>query len=137
MMNLLRQIYLYLICLGAFLAIDFTWLGVVARNFYRKELGELMADSTNWAAAFAFYLLFVVGIVLFVVNPAIQKESLAWSVGIGFLFGLITYATYDLTNLATLANWPLRVTLVDLLWGGVLSATVSLVGYLVGTGFLF
>jgi uncharacterized membrane protein len=136
-MNLLRQIYLYLICLGAFLVIDFTWLGVVARNFYRRELGELMADSTNWAAAFAFYLLFVVGIVLFVVNPAIQKDSLGWSIGIGFLFGLIAYATYDLTNLATLANWSLRVTLVDLVWGGVLSASVSLVGYLAGTSFLF
>jgi len=136
-MNLLRQIYLYLICLGAFLVIDLTWLGVVARNFYRRQIGELMADSTNWVAAFTFYLLFVVGVVLFVVNPAIQKESLAWSVGIGFLFGLITYATYDLTNLATLANWPLRLTLVDLLWGGVLSASVSLVGYLAGTSFLF
>ncbi|MBS3765962.1 DUF2177 family protein [Candidatus Bipolaricaulota bacterium] len=136
-MNLLRQIYLYLICLGAFLVVDFTWLGVVARNFYREELGELMADSTNWMAAFSFYLLFVVGIVLFVVNPAIQKESLGWSIGIGFLFGLIAYATYDLTNLATLANWSLKVTLVDLVWGGVLSATVSLVGYLVGVNFLF
>lgn len=105
-------------------------------EFYRRELGELMADSTNWAAAFAFYLLFVVGIVLFAVNPAVQKDSLGWSIGMGFLFGLITYATYDLTNLATLAGWPLRVTLVDLVWGGVLSASVSLVGYLAGTSFL-
>lgn len=96
-----------------------------------------MADSTNWAAAFTFYLLFVVGIVLFVVNPAIQKDSLGWSVGMGFLFGLITYASYDLTNLTTLAGWPLWVTLVDLVWGGVLSASVSLVGYLAGTSFLF
>lgn len=119
------------------MVIDFTWLGVVARDFYRGELGKLMADSTNWAAAFAFYLLFVVGIVLFVVNPAIQKESLAWSIGIGFLFGLITYATYDLTNLATLSGWSVKVTVVDLLWGGVLSATVSLIGYLAGKSLLF
>lgn len=136
-MNLLRQIYLYLICLGAFLVIDFTWLGIVARNFYREELGELMADSTNWTAAFSFYLLFVVGILLFVVNPAIQKNSLGWSIGIGFIFGLITYATYDLTNLATLANWSLKVTLIDMVWGGVLSAAVSLIGYLAGVSFLF
>ena len=130
-MNLLNQIYLYLICLGTFLAVDFLWLGVVARNFYRQEIGKLLAESTNWAAAIVFYLLFVVGIVVFVVNPALEKGSLARSIGLGFLFGLITYATYDLTNLATLSGWSLKVTVVDLAWGGVLSAIVSTVGYFV------
>ncbi|MBS3826020.1 DUF2177 family protein [Candidatus Bipolaricaulota bacterium] len=135
-MDILRGFYLYLICLGTFLAIDFTWLGLVAREFYRRELGELMSDSVNWTAAFVFYLLFVVGIIVFVVNPAVQKSSLGWSIGVGFLFGVIAYATYDLTNLATLAGWSLKVTVVDMIWGGVLSATVSLVGYLVGGRFL-
>jgi len=135
-MDFLDQIYLYLVCLGTFLAVDFFWLGIVARNFYRRELGELMAESTNWFAAVVFYLLFVVGIIVFVVNPSIEKGSLARTIGLGFLFGIITYATYDLTNLATLAGWSLRVTGVDLLWGGVLSAIVSTVGYLVGSTFL-
>lgn len=135
-MDFLNQIYLYLVCLGTFLAVDFFWLGIVARNFYRRELGELMAESTNWFAAVVFYLLFVVGIIVFVVNPSIEKGSLARTIGLGFLFGIITYATYDLTNLATLAGWSLRVTGVDLLWGGVLSAIVSTVGYLVGSTFL-
>lgn len=135
-MDILRGFYLYLICLGTFLVIDFTWLGLIAREFYRRELGELMSDSVNWTAAFVFYLLFVVGIVVFVVNPAIEKSSLVWSIGAGFLFGVIAYATYDLTNLATLAGWSLKVTVVDMVWGGALSATVSLVGYLVGGRFL-
>lgn len=110
---------------------------MVAREFYRRELGELMSDSINWTAAFVFYLLFVVGIVVFVVNPAIQKSLLGWCIGAGLLFGVIAYATYDLTNLATLTGWSLKVTVVDMVWGGVLSATVSLVGYLVGVRFLF
>lgn len=135
-MDILNQIYLYLICLGTFLAVDFFWLGVVARKFYRQELGELMAESTNWAAAMVFYLLFIVGVLVFVVNPALEKGSLIRSTGFGFLFGLITYATYDLTNLATLAGWSLKVTGVDLLWGGVLSAIVSTVGYLAANTFL-
>ncbi|MBS3787194.1 DUF2177 family protein [Candidatus Bipolaricaulota bacterium] len=135
-MTILNQIYLYLICLGTFLAVDLFWLGVVAKKFYRQELGELMAESTNWAAAFIFYLLFVVGVVVFVVNPALEKGSLIRSTGFGFLFGLIAYATYDLTNLATLAGWSLKVTGVDLLWGGVLSAIVSTVGYLAANTFL-
>lgn len=127
---MLQQIYLYLICLGTFLVVDLFWLGIVARSFYREQLGSLMADSTNWTAAIIFYLLFVAGVLIFVVNPAVEKGALGQSIGFGFLFGLITYATYDLTNLATLDGWPLKLTMVDLAWGGVLSAIVSLVGYL-------
>ncbi len=135
-MNVLSQIYLYLICLGTFLIVDFFWLGVVARKFYRRELGELMAESTNWVAAIVFYLLFIVGVLVFVVNPALEKGSLVKAIGLGFLFGIISYATYDLTNLATLSGWSVKVTGVDLVWGGVLSAIVSTVGYLVGNAFL-
>ncbi len=129
----MRQVYLYLICLGTFLVLDLLWLGVIARGFYREQLNPLMADSTNWLAAVLFYLLFVAGLLVFVVNPAVERGSLAWSLGLGFLFGVITYGTYDLTNLATLAGWPLKVTLVDLVWGGVLSALVSASGYLAAT----
>lgn len=130
-MHFLEQLFLYLILLGAFLVIDLTWLGVLAKNFYRDQLGNMMADSVNWWAGVIFYLLFVVGLLVFVVNPAIAKESVGWCIGIGFFFGVITYSTYDLTNLSTLKDWPLKVTVVDLIWGGVLSASVSIVGFIV------
>ena len=135
-MQLLNQIYLYLICLGTFLVLDFIWLGVIARGLYREELGKFMAESPNWAAAAVFYLLFIVGILVFVVNPGLQKDSLSWTLGLGFLFGVITYATYDLTNLATIADWPLKVTVIDLIWGGTLSVAVSVVGYVAYTNFI-
>ncbi|MBS3812644.1 DUF2177 family protein [Candidatus Bipolaricaulota bacterium] len=130
-MNVYRGFLLYLIMLGAFFAIDMTWLGVVARGFYRNQLGPLMADSVNWLAAIIFYLLFIVGVLLFVVNPALDEGSLWRAVGMGILFGVITYSTYDLTNLSTLQGWPLKMTIVDIIWGGVLSASISVVGYLV------
>ncbi len=130
-MNLYRGFVLYLVMLGTFFAVDMVWLGVVARGFYRNQLGELMADSVNWLAAIIFYFLFVVGVLLFVVNPALDRGSVWWAVGMGILFGVITYSTYDLTNLSTLQGWPLKMTVVDIIWGGVLSASISTVGYIV------
>ncbi len=123
---------LYLATLVAFFAIDMVWLGLVARTFYKKHLGFLMAPSPNWAAAILFYLLFVGGILVFVVVPGLESGTLVTTLVRGALFGLITYATYDLTNLATLKDWPLTLTIVDLIWGTVLSTTVSLAGYLAG-----
>jgi uncharacterized membrane protein len=92
-------------------------------------MGHLMRSNVNWAAAIAFYLLFVAGIVVLVVSPAIERRSLMAALALGGLFGLVTYAAYDLTNLATLEGFPLRVALVDLVWGTVLCATVSAVTY--------
>ena len=123
---------LYFATLVAFLAIDLVWLGLVARTFYRKHLGFLMAAQVNWPAALIFYLLFVVGIVVFAVLPGLEAGSLKTTVGRAALFGLIAYATYDLTNLATLKDWPVVVTVVDLIWGTVLSVVASLAGYLAG-----
>ena len=125
-------IKLYLATLVAFLAIDMVWLGLVARTFYRKYLGFLMAPKANLPAALIFYLLFVVGILVFAILPGLQAGSLKTALPHAALFGLIAYATYDLTNLATLKDWPLVVTVVDLVWGTVVSVVVALAGYMAG-----
>ena len=122
-------IKLYAIALPVFFIIDMTWLGLVAKNFYAKQLGTLMRTDIQWTAAIVFYLLFITGLVLFVIQPAITSESWVRALTMGALFGLIAYATYDLTNLATLKNWPLTVTLVDLAWGAVLAGSVSVATY--------
>jgi len=122
---------LYFTALPVFLAIDMVWLGLVAKNFYAKQIGFLMKTNVNWPAAILFYLLFIVGLVLFVIAPALEKHSWMHAVLFGSLFGLITYATYDLTNLATIKDWPLLVTIVDLIWGMVLAASVSVISYFI------
>jgi uncharacterized membrane protein len=123
---------LYFATLVAFFLIDMVWLGLVARTFYRKHLGFLLAPTTNWIAALIFYLLFILGILVFVIMPGLQDHSLKTTLLRAALFGLVTYATYDLTNLATVKNWPLLITVVDLAWGTVLSMAVSYVGFMVG-----
>jgi len=124
-------IKLYIIALPVFLAIDMAWLGLVAKNFYAKRIGFLMKTDINWMAAILFYLLFIVGLVLFVIMPAVGKGSWVHALLFGALFGLIAYATYDLTNLATLKDWPLLVTIVDLAWGAVLAGSVSMATYFI------
>ena len=128
-------IKLYAIALPVFFAIDMIWLGLVAKNFYRGQIGFLMKSDINWTAAITFYLLFIVGLVLFVIAPAIEKGSWMYAVLFGALFGFISYATYDLTNLATLKDWPLLVTIVDLAWGAILAATVSTATYFIAGKF--
>ena len=120
---------LYAIALPVFFVIDMVWLGLVAKNFYRDQIGFLMKSDILWTPAIVFYLLFVVGLVAFVIAPAIEKNSWVHALLFGALFGLITYATYDLSNLATLKDWPLLVTVVDLAWGTTLAASVSTVTY--------
>ncbi len=129
---MIQFIKLFLVVLVAFFVIDMIWLGLVARKFYREQLGFIMAERVNWPAAIVFYLLFIVGLIFFVIYPAIPRESWAYAFFSGAFFGLVCYATYDLTNLATLKNWPLKVTLVDLAWGSTLSAVLSLIGFLYG-----
>ncbi len=124
-------IKLYLIALPVFFVIDMVWLGLVAKNFYSKYIGFLMKSDVNWIAAILFYLLFIVGTVVFVITPSLVEKSWSQAVLYGALFGLISYATYDLTNLATVKDWPVIVTVVDLVWGMVLSASVSLIAYLI------
>jgi uncharacterized membrane protein len=122
-------IKLYFIALPVFFAIDMAWLGLVAKNFYSKQIGFLMKTDVNWTAAILFYLLFIAGLVVFVITPAVEKGSWVHALLFGALFGLITYATYDLTNLATLKDWPLLVAVVDLCWGTALASSVSMITY--------
>ena len=129
---MIKYFKLYLVSLAAFLAIDMLWLGLVARSFYRQQLGFLMDPSPNWFVAAVFYLLFIVGILFFVVVPGLESGSLKTTILRAALFGLITYATYDLTNLATLKNWPVLLTVVDIIWGTVLSILVSYLSFMAG-----
>lgn len=120
---------LYLIAIPVFFALDILWLGVVARGFYQDQIGHLLRERVNWGAAVAFYMVFLAGVVVFVVLPAIERQSLQHALVYGALFGLVTYAAYDLTNLAVARDWPFAVTVVDMAWGAVLTATVSGVTY--------
>ena len=125
----MNYIKMYLIALIVFVIIDAIWLMFISKNLYQKELGYLLTSNPNFIAAVIFYLLFLVGLVYFVINPAIGKESIKLLLVSGALFGLITYATYDLTNLATIKSWPLKITIIDLIWGTSLSTLVSLCTY--------
>lgn len=129
-MSLSSFVKLYGAALVTFLVIDLIWLGVVARSFYQHQMGHLMRANVNWVAAIAFYLVFVAGIVVLAVWPAVERQSLAQAIVLGALLGLVTYAAYDLTNLATLEGFPLTVVLVDMVWGTVLCASVSAITYL-------
>ncbi len=122
---------LYAIALSVFFTMDMFWLGVVSKDFYRARIGALMKPDVNWVAAVVFYLIFVFGLVTFVIKPALEKGDWTRALLLGALFGLVSYATYDLTNLAVAKDWPLSVTLVDLAWGAVLASSVSTVTYLV------
>ena len=122
---------LYLIALPIFFLIDLIWLGLIAKAFYTKQIGFLMRPQIDWPPAIAFYLLFVVGLVQFVIAPAMERDSWTHAMLYGALFGLICYATYDLSNLSTLKDWPVTVTVVDLVWGATLASSVSVATYFV------
>jgi len=126
-------IKLYLIALPVFFGIDMVWLGLVAKNFYSQQIGFLMKTNINWAAALIFYFLFTAGLVVFVISPSLVTKSWTTALYLGLLFGLITYTTYDLTNLATLKDWPVLATVIDLIWGSVLAASVSTATYFIAS----
>jgi uncharacterized membrane protein len=127
-----QMLVIYLITLAVFFLIDMIWLGVVAKGFYRRHLGPMLSPKVNWAAAILFYLLFIVGLLVFVIKPALISGEPLKALFFGALFGLISYATYDLSNLATLKDWPLGVTIVDLIWGTVLGGMVSFISVVLG-----
>jgi len=128
-MNLWQMSKVYALMVPVFFALDMIWLGLVARGFYRTRLEGLLSQDVNWAAAIIFYLLFLLGLLVFVVLPAAESGSLGRCVLRGLFFGLVTYATYDLTNLATLKGWPVSVVVVDILWGMALSTMVGAAGF--------
>ncbi len=128
-MSITKLLISYVLTFIVFFIVDMAWLGFIAKDLYRKYLGSFLSDQVNWTAAIVFYLLFIVGVFIFAILPSVEKNSLASAVTLGTLFGFFTYATYDLTNLATLKGWPLNIVFIDIIWGSVLTAIVSTAGF--------
>jgi uncharacterized membrane protein len=122
---------LYFLTVPFFFIIDLIWLGIVAKGFYQKHLKFILSPKVNWTAAIIFYLIYIAGILIFAVLPAVGKDSLRHAAVWGALFGFFTYATYDLTNLALVKNWPINIVIVDILWGVVLCSTVATLSFLI------
>lgn len=127
-------IKVFLIALIIFLILDFIWLGLVAKNLYQNEIGTLLKTKFNFVAAFIFYIIFVIALTIFVIIPAITNNSLKEVILLGALFGLVTYATYDLTNFATLEGFTIKIVIIDLLWGTTLGTLTSTLTYLIYKG---
>jgi uncharacterized membrane protein len=125
----MKYVYLYILTFIVFLAIDFVWLNWIAKNLYSEKIGHLLAENPNLIAAGVFYLLFVAASLVLAVLPGYEAQSLTKTIMLGAIFGMITYATYDLTNLATLKDWPLSVTIIDIIWGTSLSTATAVAGY--------
>ncbi len=125
---------LYLLTIPIFFVIDIIWIGFIAKNFYWGNMGSILKSSNeiNWPAALVFYMLYIAGIIFFAVSPHLSTGTLSNVLLYGALFGFITYATYDLTNLATLKGFPLKVALVDMVWGTVLGGSVASLSFLIG-----
>ena len=130
-MNMSFYIKLYALTVPVFFVIDILWLGIVAKGFYRKKLGFILSADVNWTAAVTFYLIYIAGILFFAVRPAINNSSLGHAAFLGALFGFFTYATYDLTNMATIKDWPLVIVVVDILWGVCLCSLVSSLSFMI------
>jgi uncharacterized membrane protein len=115
----------FIIAMAIFLAVDATWLATAGRSIYFVELAGMLKDQPNFPVALVFYIIFVIGLVGFVINPAMAAGDVLYAMKMGAFFGLVSYATYDLTNLASLKGFTTRIALIDLAWGTFLSATVS------------
>lgn len=132
-MNLVYYLKLYTLTFVVFLGIDLVWLIKIAPSFYKSNIGHLMAEKPNLMAAAIFYIFNIVGILVFAVIPGLKANSHKTALVLGALYGALSYATYDLTNLATLRNWPLKVTIVDIAWGAFLTGIVSVICYFLGS----
>ena len=130
-MNISFYLKLYALTIPIFFIIDLLWLGVIARGFYRRKLSFILSADVNWAAAVIFYLIYIAGILFFAVRPALANNSWRDAVILGSLFGFFTYATYDLTNLATIKDWPLIIVVVDILWGVCLCTLVAYLSFMI------
>jgi len=128
-MNILFYLKLYVLTVPIFFIIDLLWLGVIAKGFYRRQLDFILSSQVNWVAAVIFYLIYIAGILFFSVRPAVANNSWGQAALLGALFGFFTYATYDLTNLATIKDWPVLVVLVDIIWGMCLCTVVALLSF--------
>lgn len=128
--NMAAWMKMYLISTGIFLCIDAIWLGFIARGIYAKYLGYIMAKNIVWWAAGVFYLIFMAGLLFFVIEPSVRNQSIRYALAAGAFFGFVAYATYDLTNLATIEGWPLFVTVIDLIWGAFVASSTSALSYI-------
>ena len=130
-MQMSRIFLTYAVSVPVFFLVDMIWLGVIAKGFYRNALEPLLTPNINWIAAIIFYLLFLVGVLIFALLPGMERRSLVYTIKMAALFGFIAYATYDLTNLATLRDWPLMLSIVDMIWGSFLSTSTATMTYLI------
>lgn len=124
-MSLPKYFVLYTLTVVIFLILDFIWLGLITRNFYQQEIGHLITEKFKIIPALIFYFSYSLCLIIFVINPGLENKSFIKTIILGFIFGFITYATYDLTNYATLKDWTLKVVVVDILWGIFISGATS------------
>lgn len=129
---MLKYLSVYLAFFFSLIAVDLVWLLGIAKNLYRDEMGELMASEPKLIAGLAFYLLYALGASIFVIIPALSKQSCLYALQYGALFGLFCYMTYDLTNLAVIRNFPMRLAFVDIAWGSFVTALSASVSYWIG-----
>lgn len=122
---MLRYLAIYAIALVIFFAIDIIWLGFIAKNLYREKLGFILSDKVNWVAAIVFYMIYIAGIIYFAILPGVASGDVVTALIKGALLGALCYATYDLTNMATIAKWPLIITVIDIIWGAFLTGSVA------------
>ena len=130
---MLKNLAIYLSFLVALIAIDLVWLLGIAKNLYRSEMGELIATEPKLLAGLAFYLIYALGVIIFVVAPALSKQSWLYALQYGALFGLFCYMTYDLTNLAVVRNFPMQLAFIDIAWGSFVTAICASIAYWVGS----
>lgn len=119
----------FAVAFAVFIVVDLVWLGVIAKNLYQSQIGALMRDNPIWPGAIVFYVLFLIGLIYFALNPALEAGSIELALKNGALYGFFTYMTYELTNYAVLKDWPLGLVVPDIFWGTFLAATVSGVTY--------
>lgn len=134
-MSAISLLKLYLSSLVVCFTVDILWLGVFAKGFYDRQMGHLLRADVQWVPAVLFYLIYVAALIVFVVQPAVEKQSLQRAIGYGAFFGIAAYAAFDLTSLALLKDFPLTIALVDLAWGATLSATVCGAAFLLARAF--
>jgi uncharacterized membrane protein len=128
----MKMLIVYVVTLVVFFGVDFVWLGIMGNAFYRPAMGDMAMSGFRLAPGIIFYLLYAVGVVVFVVRPALAAQSFGMAAAYGVLFGLVGYGVYDLTNQATLKTWPVSLTLVDMTWGALLTGVAASAGYAAG-----
>jgi uncharacterized membrane protein len=128
----MKYIIHFLLTVPVFFAVDLLWLGFIGKPIYQKYIGHLMAEKVNWTAAIVFYLLFILGILIFAVYPALKIDKVSYAITYGALFGFFTYMTYELTNMAVIKDWSWQIVPIDIVWGTVLCTLVSLGSFYIG-----